>query len=56
MSDSKSVKVMVGKVQEEYGKDVNVAAAVFNASGAFVRKPFLELTEEDLDTSYAGSV
>lgn len=27
-------------------------AAVFNASGRFVRKPFLELTEDDFVTSY----
>lgn len=44
VSDSKSVKAMVEKVKEEYGNDVKCAAAVFNASGAFVRKPFLELT------------
>ena len=56
VSDSKSLKAMVGKVHEEYGKDVKVAAAIFNASGAFVRKPFLELTEENLDSSYAGSL
>ena len=47
---------MVEKVREEYGKDVKCAAAIFNASGAFVRKPFLELTEAEMDSSYAGSV
>ena len=47
---------MVEKVKEEYGKDVKCAAAIFNASGAFVRAPFLELTEEQLDSSYNGSV
>ncbi|KAF6228877.1 hypothetical protein HO133_006988 [Letharia lupina] len=56
VSDSKSVKGMVEKVKHEYGNDVKCAAAIFNASGAFVRKPFLELTEEVLDASYAGSV
>lgn len=56
VSDSKSVKAMVEKLKEEYGKDVTCAAAIFNASGAFVRSPFLELTEEVLDSSYAGSV
>lgn len=50
------MKAMVEKVKEEWGKDVECKAAVFNASGAFVRKPFLELTEEVLDSSYAGSV
>ena len=56
VSDSKSVKAMVEKLKQEYGNDVKCAAAVFNASGPFVRKPFLELTEEVMDASYAGSV
>lgn len=47
---------MLEKVKHEYGNTVKCAVAVFNASGAFVRKPFLELTEEVLDASYAGSV
>ena len=56
VSDSKSVKAMVEKVHQEFGKEVKCAAAVFNASGAFVRKPFLELDESVLDSSYNGSV
>ncbi len=56
VSDSKSVKAMVEQVKKEYGNTVKCAAAIFNASGAFVRKPFLELTEEVMDASYAGSV
>lgn len=47
---------MIEKVKYEHGNDVKCAAAIFNASGAFVRKPFLELTEEVMDASYAGSV
>jgi hypothetical protein len=47
---------MVESVKKEYGNDVKCAAAIFNASGAFVRKPFLELTEEVMDASYAGTV
>lgn len=47
---------MVEAVKKEFGSEVRCAAAVFNASGAFVRKPFLELTGEGLDASYAGSV
>lgn len=50
------MKQMVEKVKQEYGNTVQCAAAIFNASGAFVRKPFLELTEEVMDASYAGSV
>ena len=56
VSDSKSVKAMIEKVKEVYGKDVKAAAAIFNASGPFKIAPFLELQEEDLDGSYAGSV
>ena len=47
---------MVEQVKREYGNTVKCAAAIFYASGAFVRKPFLELTEEVMDASYAGSV
>jgi hypothetical protein len=31
-------------------------AAIFNASGGFARKPFLELTAEEFDKSYDVSV
>lgn len=44
VSDSASVKAAFGKISDEFGA-VGAAAAVFNASGGFVRKPFLE-TEE----------
>ena len=56
VSDAQSVKETVEKVKKEFGGEVRAAAAVFNASGGFVRKPFLELDEGVLDTSYKGSV
>ena len=56
VSDNKSIKGMLEKVKREHGNDVKCAAAVFNASGPFARKPFLELTEEMMDAGYAGSV
>ena len=56
VSDNKSIKGMLEKVKWEHGNDVKCAAAVFNASGPFARKPFLELTEEMMDAGYAGSV
>ena len=56
VSDSKSLKGMLEMVKREFGNDVKCSAAVFNASGPFSRKPFLELTEEMLDASYAGTV
>lgn len=56
VSDSKSLKGMIEMVKHEHGHDVKCAAAIFNASGGFVRKPFMELTEAMMDASYAGSV
>lgn len=55
VSDAGSVKAMIGTVKEEFG-EAKAAAAVFNVSGPFVRKPFLELKGEELDGSYAASV
>lgn len=59
VADEGSVKAMVGKLKSEFGgdgTDVRAAAAVFNVSGPFLRKPFLEIKAEELDGSYAGSV
>ena len=47
---------MIDTIKKEYGTDVKCAAAIFNANGPFVRKPFLELTEEVMEASYAGTV
>lgn len=47
---------MIEKVKYEYGNTATCAAAIFNATGPFVRKPFMELTEEMMDATYAGSV
>jgi len=59
ISDSKSVDAAFGNIEKEFGPGVSAAAAVFNASGRFVRKPFLELTEDDftagLDVSGKGA-
>ncbi|OCK86417.1 NAD(P)-binding protein [Lepidopterella palustris CBS 459.81] len=59
VADSKSVKEAFEKIRKEFGSEVGAAAAVFNASGRFVRKPFLELTEDDftagLDVSGKGA-
>jgi len=56
ISDSSSVKNAVESIKKEFGSDVGAAAAIFNASGGFVRKPFLELSEEDFTTSIDVSV
>ncbi|KAL4780341.1 hypothetical protein BJX76DRAFT_338240 [Aspergillus varians] len=46
VSDSSSVQSAFEKISAQY-KDTPLAAAVFNSGGGFVRKPFLELTEEE---------
>jgi len=56
VSDRKSVDNAISEAKKAFGSDVGVAAAVFNASGAFNRKPFLELSEEDFRKSYDVSV
>jgi len=59
VSDAKSVANAAEEIKKEFGSGVGAAAAVFNASGRFVRKPFLELTEDEffsgLDVSARGA-
>ncbi|KAF2842303.1 NAD(P)-binding protein [Patellaria atrata CBS 101060] len=52
ISSASSVQSAFGKIKEEFGNDVGLAAAVFNASGKFLKKPFLELTEEEYLSEY----
>ena len=57
-SDATSVKNAFDKIRQEmnlagHGK---LTAAVYNTSGGFLRKPFLELTEQDFTGSYQTSV
>lgn len=47
---------MVSAVKDKWGNDVNVAAAIFNASGKFARKPFLELEAEDMQSGIDGTI
>ncbi|KAL8660619.1 MAG: hypothetical protein Q9202_006364 [Teloschistes flavicans] len=46
VQDAESVKHAVETAQKEFGSE-RLAAAVFNVGGRFIRKPFLELTQED---------
>ncbi|KAI9717224.1 MAG: hypothetical protein M1828_007418 [Chrysothrix sp. TS-e1954] len=60
VSNSDSIKKAFDEIKAKYGgEDAQCAAAVFNASGAFYRKPFLELTEDQfmsgLDVSARGA-
>lgn len=51
MSESSSLKSAFEKISQQY-KDSPLAAAVFNSGGGFVRKPFLELTEDEFAAGY----
>lgn len=56
ISDAKSVDNAFSQIKKEFGNDVAAAAAIFNASGGFKRKPFLETTEDEFSVSYKVSV
>lgn len=49
LADSSSVNAAIEKIKQEYGQEC--AAAIFNASGPFARKPFLETTEQEFKAS-----
>lgn len=46
LADLKSVQSTFDKIGKEFPSAL-LAAAIFNPGGGFVRKPFLELTEEE---------
>jgi NAD(P)-dependent dehydrogenase (short-subunit alcohol dehydrogenase family) len=56
VSSEESVKSAFDKIKEKFGNEVKAAAAIFNASGRFTRKPFLELSTEEFEVSYQVSV
>lgn len=49
LSDSKSVKSTFDQISQRFGQST-LAAAIFNLGGGFVKRPFLELTEEEFST------
>ncbi|KNG86848.1 oxidoreductase, short chain dehydrogenase/reductase family [Aspergillus nomiae NRRL 13137] len=51
LSDTNSVNSAFEKITQQYGGST-LAAAVFNSGGGFVRKPFLELTEEEFVSGF----
>jgi NAD(P)-dependent dehydrogenase (short-subunit alcohol dehydrogenase family) len=55
VSDASSLKNAVDAIKKEFGNDVGAAAAIFNASGPFLRKPFLEIPPEVFEQSLAVS-
>lgn len=53
-SDSKSVKAAFEQLQKEIGGG-SLAAAIYNVGGKFVRKPFLELTQEEFESGWEAN-
>ncbi|KAK4973226.1 hypothetical protein LTR66_007607 [Elasticomyces elasticus] len=51
VSSASSIKDAMRKIEQEFGKG-GCAAAIFNASGRFVRKPLLDMTEEEFTAGY----
>jgi len=55
VSSSSSLSSAASAIKKEFGDDVAAAAAIFNASGAFMRKPFLEIPVETFEKSLGVS-
>ena len=55
VSSEESVKSAFEAIAKAYN-DAPCAAAIYNASGGFVRKPFLETRIDDLDKGWAVTV
>jgi NADP-dependent 3-hydroxy acid dehydrogenase YdfG len=55
LTDPASLKNAFERIQEEF-PGVPCAAAIYNAAGGFVRKPLLEVTEEEFTHGFAVNV
>lgn len=53
-TDGKSVKNAFEQIKKEFG-GAPLAVAVYNVGGRFVRKPFLELTEDDFESGWEAN-
>ncbi|KAI4121965.1 MAG: hypothetical protein LQ338_006062 [Usnochroma carphineum] len=54
VTKAESVKDAVAAAQKEFGGD-KCAAAVFNVGGKFIRKPFLELNQEEFESGWEAN-
>ena len=52
VTNAQSVTDAFASIGKEFGPEPKLAAAVFNLSGGFARKPFLELTQKEFDAGY----
>lgn len=55
VSSAESVQAALSKIEQEH-HGAPIAAAIFNASGRFVRKPILEMSVEDFEAGWQVSV
>ena len=53
-SDAKSVNDMIETLKKEIG-DGRLAAAVYNVGGGMVRKPFEELSDEEIESGWGSN-
>jgi enoyl-[acyl-carrier-protein] reductase (NADH) len=53
-SSASSVKDAFERLKSEMGS-APLAAAIYNVGGRFVRKPFLELSEEDFEAGWEAN-
>ena len=53
-SDGKSVKDAFAQIKKEMGSQ-KLEAAIYNVGGAFIRKSFLELSEEDFESGWVAN-
>lgn len=51
-ADSAAVKAAFEKLKGTEGFQGSLAAAVYNVGGRFIRKPFLELSDEEFETGW----
>ncbi|KAJ4380600.1 hypothetical protein N0V86_003959 [Didymella sp. IMI 355093] len=60
VSSKDSLANALSAIKKEFGDNVGAAAAIFNASGGFLRKPFLEIDpsvfEQSLNVSALGGI
>ena len=54
VSSAESLKQAFGQIEQQFS-GANCAAAVFNAAGGMVRKPFLEVTEKEFSSGWEVS-
>lgn len=53
-ADGKSVAAAFDQIKKEMGS-AKLAAAVYNVGGKFIRKPFLELDEEEFESGWVAN-